>query len=241
MSKQHVRVPKMNLKEEGLMFNDPYIYACIKRYMNEETKAAFPSMTRLKKDSGLSEPTILASIRRLQDKGYIKILKTEGRSNKYIFDDVKKFEIFSYDFLDNPKLTKHEKAYLVNTQQYMFKEPIAQKGIIEYSTDTICDLIAIDKRTLKKYEKSLQEKDVLTLIPITLRDPETGLSQYQRVYSFPEFANVVGLKLNELSEDVEDLKKRLSTLEKAYEYVLKENKELKKSQYPEPEVYVFKE
>lgn len=233
MNTQHVQVPKMNLKEEGLRFNDPYVYACIKRYMNNTTKTAFPSMAKLKTDSGLSEPTILASIKRLQDKGYIKVLKSDGRSNKYVFDDIKKFEIFSYDFLDNPKLTQKEKAYLVNTQQYMFKEPVAEKGIVEYDTNTICDLIAIDKRTLNKYEKSLQEKDVLTLIPVALRDPETGLNHYQRVYSFPEFANVLALKVNELSDDVEDIKSRLSNLERAYEHVLKENKALKKELFPE--------
>lgn len=35
---RHVQVPTMDLKAEGLANTDPYIYACIKKYMNTSTK-----------------------------------------------------------------------------------------------------------------------------------------------------------------------------------------------------------
>ena len=77
---QHVQVPKMNLKEEGLESIDPFIYASIKRFMNEETKIAFPSMTTLVKITGMCKSAILKSIERLKDAHYINIIREFGKS-----------------------------------------------------------------------------------------------------------------------------------------------------------------
>lgn len=71
--KQHVTVPSVDLKENGLENIDPYVYACIKRYMNAETKKCFPSLQTLMKDSGLSRVTIIRAIERLEDSGFLEI------------------------------------------------------------------------------------------------------------------------------------------------------------------------
>lgn len=118
---QHIQVPKMNLKQEGLLITDPYVYACIKKFMNNETKQAFPSNKTLVEISGLNSKTIMASINRLEKAGYFTIKREMGKPNIYTFNDYKQFEIFSYDFLDNPDLTPKEKSYLVASQQFMFK------------------------------------------------------------------------------------------------------------------------
>ena len=58
---QHIQVPRMHLKEEGLITIDPYVYACIKKFMNSETKEAFPSNKTLVEVTGLASKTIIAS------------------------------------------------------------------------------------------------------------------------------------------------------------------------------------
>ena len=98
---------------KSLLFGDPYVYACIKKYMNKETKQAYPSIQTLIEITGLNKKTILAAIDRLEKSGYFKVIRRAGSSNIYIFDDYKKFEIFSYDFLDTKELSSKAKSYLV--------------------------------------------------------------------------------------------------------------------------------
>jgi hypothetical protein len=81
----------MNLKEESLDLIDPYVYACIKRYMNNITKEAFPSLDTILEDTGLTKPTVLKSIKRLSNANYLRTEKKKGLSTRYIFNDYKKF------------------------------------------------------------------------------------------------------------------------------------------------------
>lgn len=95
-----VQVPNMDLKADGLEFYDPFVYACIKRFMNEKTMIAFPSIRTLMETSKLSQHLLQESISRLEAAGYIKVNKQFGKSNTYLFNKDTQFEIFSYDFLD---------------------------------------------------------------------------------------------------------------------------------------------
>lgn len=213
MNKQHVQVPKMNLKEEGLNFIDPYVYACIKRYMNNSTKISFPSLVTLVQDSKVTKPTILKSIKRLEQAGYIKTEKKKGLSTHYHFNDYKKFEIFSFEFLDNDNLTPKEKAYLITMQNKMYKDNTLEIGKVTLSNTEISDSLNIDYRSIKKYEQSLQDKDILQIIPIQNRD-EYGLVMNERIYSFENFANLLALKFQQTDKTLKDHEDRISKQEK---------------------------
>lgn len=226
---QHVAVPSVDLKSNGLENIDPYVYACIKRYMNAKTKQSFPSLQSLIKDSQLSKSTIVKSIKRLELAGFIKVIKEFGKSNTYVFNDVKKFEMFSYDFLDKKELTPKEKAYLVASQQFMFKGE--KLGGITFSSQKLADNIGLSLNTLKKCEQSLEEKGILTKNLIK-RDNATGLGVYERVYDFEKFANVVALKFYEQDEKLDQHEYRIKRLEQQLKMVLEENERLKQQLTP---------
>ena len=224
---QHIQVPKMNLQQEGLTINDPYVYACIKKFMNNETKRAFPSNSTLIKMTKLSSNTITASINRLEKAGYFTIKREMGKPNIYTFNDYKQFEIFSYDFLDNPDLTPKEKSYLVASQQFMFKNSDTLQGKISLSADRFAEGIGLSLNTLKKYESSLKDKEILTTVPIK-RDNSTGLAVEARLYNFDKILNAIACKFNQhdqqiaqnthdikmLQDTIIQLQKRLDSYEK---------------------------
>lgn len=220
---QHIQVPKMNLKAEGLSINDPYVYACIKRYMNSDTKEAFPGNDTLVKVSGLSNKTIIASIARLEKAGYLSVKREYGKSNVYKFNDYKQFEIFSYDFLDNPDLTTKEKAYLVASQQFMFKSPELGQGKISISSEKFAGLIGLTPKTLRKYEASLKDKEVLTTVPIK-RDNATGLAVEARLYSFEKMFNLVAMKFIETDNRLDEHEHEIDFLKQQIEFLTGELK-----------------
>ena len=55
MNKQHVQLPNNSLDLEP---KDKLVYLCIRRYMNKNTKKAFPSLQTISNVSGASIPTI---------------------------------------------------------------------------------------------------------------------------------------------------------------------------------------
>lgn len=216
-NKQHVQVPNMELQEDsGLNYIDPFVYACIKRFMNEKTMIAFPSIRTLMETSKLSQHLLQESISRLEAAGYIKVNKQFGKSNTYLFNKDTQFEIFSYDFLDQPNLTTKEKAYLIAAQQHMFKDVNSKTGRIEYDSDTLAMKLGISTKTLMRTEKELKHKNILSLIPSNQMEllkvngqviPKTGLNIQYRVYDFNEFSNLIALKFQQQDQrlDAHDL------------------------------------
>lgn len=227
MNRQHVQVPNMNLKEESLDLIDPYVYACIKRYMNNVTKEAFPSLDTILEDTGLAKHTVLKSIKRLSNANYLRTEKKKGLSTRYIFNDYRKFEIFSFDFLDNDNLTPKEKAYLITIQNKMYKDNVLEIGKITLSNSDIKEFLNIDPKTMRKLEQSLQEKNVLQLIPVKSRD-ERGVCVNERIYSFVDFANLVALKFSETDTQIQELNKQQADIKKQFELMQEEINRLKK-------------
>lgn len=220
---QHIQVPKMNLKAEGLEMNDPYVYACIKKYMNQHTKEAFPSNSTLVKVTGLASNTVIQAITRLEKAGYLSVKREHGKPNIYTFNDYKQFEIFSYDFLDNPDLTPKEKSYLVASQQFMFKSPELAQGKISYSSDKFAGLIGLTPKTLRKYETTLKDKEVLTTVPIK-RDNATGLAIEARVYDFEKMFNLVAMKFIETDNRLDEHEHEIDFLKQQIEFLTGELK-----------------
>lgn len=203
-SEQFVKVPTIDLKNTGLEMKDLVVYAYLRKHYNPLTKESFPSLDALSKESQISKPTILKAISRLKAAGYIFIEKI-GRINHYTFSDLKKFEIYSYDFLDDKSLTTADKAYLICMQPHMFRNGSSRCGVIEYSDLSIARQLNIDLKTLKTYENHLQQGDrpVLTLVPTAKRDPETGLAIQERIFDFESYNNILALKFQQIDEELD--------------------------------------
>ena len=224
MKDQFVQVPTINLTEEGLDMRDLVIYAYLKKHYNAVTKESFPSLDLLAEESGISKPTVVKCLARLEAANYITIKKVK-RCNHYTFSDIKKFEIYSFDFLEDSSLSTSDKAYIICMQPHMFKDSNLGIGKVTYSELDIAKQLNIDLRTLRKYENRLQQGDrpIMSLIPSKKKDPVTGLVIQERVFDFEAYNNILALKFQQIDSELQD---KVSRVE--YEKLLEEIKELKK-------------
>ena len=137
---------------------DKLVYVAIRRYMNSRTMEAFPSYATITKDTGAAAKTIKKCVDNLIREGYIET-RRKGKYLIYKFNNNKRFEPYSYDFLDNPNLTFTEKSYIVASHQYMFKD--GNEGKIQYSNKELSALIHMPVSTISDCNKSLEAKGYL--------------------------------------------------------------------------------
>lgn len=218
INKQHVQLPNDMTVNENLTPQDLLIYVAIKRYMNKDTKEAFPSLQTICTKSGASINTVRKCINNLEAQDYFKIEK-RGRQNYYIFSDYQKFEPFSYDFLDKEDLTFTEKAYIIASQQYMFKD---EKGIgkISYTNSELSEKINMPESTISKCNRSLTTKEYLSIIRCEKHDPETGLAIQEKIFHLDELGQAVIWALHNHEQ-------RITKNEKTLDLALKEIAQLK--------------
>ena len=207
---QHVQLPHRKPNEE-LSPKDQLIYLTIKRHESKESGKAYPSQEIISKESGASAPTLRKSIKTLEKLDYFKIEK-DGRKNVYVFNPYKSFEPFDYKFLDNPDLTFTEKAYLVSTQQFMLEKETGF-GKIAYSNNKLSKLINMPISTISKCNRSLQEKQFVTVIDNNSRDPETGCKTTTKIFDFDKFGNEVVKVLVNHEQRIDSIEDRVARLE----------------------------
>lgn len=231
MNKQHVQVPN-DMTEQNIYLKpgDILIYATIKRHMDKDTKTCYPSLDTISRESGASINTVRASIQNLVNAEYIEVTP-KGRGKLYRFLKWDKFEPFSYDFLDNKKLTFKEKAYILATQQYMFKKEETQDGVVTYNNIELSKRLNISPSTVSRLDSSLQAKQILNINTLALKDPETGLPIKEKVFHLSKIEQAIVFILGNHEERLRDtenkvetntneidlLKKRIAELEKKLE------------------------
>ena len=221
---QFVTVPNIDLQKLGLEMTDVLIYAYLKKHYNNITKDSFPSFQCLADESGISKPTVMKCVDRLQQAGYVTITRIR-KVNHYTFSDINKFEIYSFDFLDDKTISSKEKAYMICMQQHMYKNPELGTGKVTFSELDIAKMLKIDIRTLRKYETSLQQRDkpIVTLVPTKVKDPQTGLMVEERIFDFGAYNNLLAMKFQEIDDKLDNKVSR-----EDYDKLLREFNELKK-------------
>ena len=221
-SQQHVQVPDPVKEKKELKPIDYLVYANIRRYMNKDTKTCWPSLATIAKDCQCSVPTIRTSIKRLHKEGLIDIFKRAGQSDMYRFKDLlKNFERFTPEFLDNKDITPEEKAYLIGLHSQSYKNE--DYAVTTYSNQKLADNLNISLRNIQRYNKSLQEKEIMTEIATTVKD-SAGFKVAAKAVDMHKIGQAI-LYINKRVDDHED---RITNLEKMLELALKENKNLKK-------------
>ena len=224
-NKQHVQLPNnMIEKSENLLSpKDLLVYVAIKSFMNKDSLECFPSLETIVEVSGVSKPTVRKAIDNLKATGYITVRK-QGRSNIYKFNPYKNFEPFSYEFLKDKTLDANIKAFLVATQQSMYKD---EKGIgkLTYTDKELGDIINLDKRTVAKYHKTLKEQGLLTTLTTNIRDPETGLFKEEKIYHLDKLGQAVIWTLQNHEERIDSTEKTTQLLLKRIEELEAREKE----------------
>ena len=225
-NKQHVQVPNNMTANESLTPKDLLVYAVIKKYKNRETLSCYPSLNTIVEKSGVSKPTVMNAIDKLESADYIKVGK-KGRSNLYTFNPHKTFEPFSYDFLEDKTTSPEEKSFLIASQQLMFKD-IEGYGKISMSDEELAKTINMSYKSLVKYQKSLQEKGYLTVIKTSAKESGTGLQINEKIYNLERLGQAIIWTLKKHEEDINELKEKTTETSKDVAILMKEVKRLNK-------------
>jgi len=232
---QFVILPK---KEDGELLQkyEILVYVAIRRFMNKKTMQAYPSLDRIVKDTGISKATVIKTIKEIVNKGYMTTESKKGIGVTYTFNNEKSFEPFSYEFLDNPNLTKAEKLQILCTQQYMFKDDGV--GKISYTDEELSKKTGLNRHAIAKTNNSLVEKGFATQVSLKTKDPQTGLMNKETIYHLNELGQAIVFKLNDHETRIENNEQKISSLEKDNEILRREIDELKR-QMAQRTVYNF--
>ena len=227
VNKHHVQVPNdMTEQNNSLKPGDLLIYATIKRHMDKDTKTCYPSLNTIAVESGASINTVRSSIQNLINTQYIEVTQ-KGRGKLYKFLKWDKFEPFSYDFLDNKKLSFKEKAYILATQQYMFKNKETQNGIVTYNNIELSKRINTSPSTISRLDSSLREKEFLDINILTQKDQETGLPIREKVFHLSKIEQAIVFILGNHEERIQENTNEIQLLKERMDKLERENKELK--------------
>lgn len=214
---QFVIVPNSAVECDDISPKSLVIYCAIRRHMNNKTLEAYPSVSTIAKEAGCGEDLVRKAIKELEDNGFIKSTKRNGQSTLYKFSETKKFEPFSYDFLDDTKLKIREKAYLIMNQKNMFKKDGI--GVSSYSTKEIAEKVRMSIPTVLSCENKLIKAGYLQKIDSKNIDKETGLNEKLRYYLL-EMYNAISVTYHQVeknTEDIENLKKENAEMKKTIE------------------------
>lgn len=237
---QYVIVPKKS-NGESLYKYEILIYVCIRRYMNKDNMEAFPSIDTICKDSGCSKVTVLKTIKAIVSKGYMQIKKLV-KGQKYIFNNEKSFEPFSYEFLDNKSLSKSEKLQILCTQQHMYKDNGV--GKVSYSDRQLAELTGLDRRIISRNNQSLIRKSYMTQVTLKTRDSEDKTLCKETIYHLNEIGQAIVFALQNHEERIQSNEDKIKQLEEKYtkdvKILCRKIESLEKQLYGEsPNKYAF--
>ena len=226
-SKQHVQI---HIKQCSMLKpNDLLVLANIKRHMNGTTKLCDPTIKTISENSGFTERSVINSIKKLELSGELIIHRSTNKSNKYEFPENSNFEMYSFEFLDNPALTRDEKAYLIGFQSCAVKNKSGYMGTTN-SNEEIAKKINMSKRKIIELNKSLREKGIFAELTCFTTD-ETGLSKKMKTVDMELIGQAVlfvNQKVDNTISRVDLLEQQLAEVIKLNKAYLKENKRLAK-------------
>lgn len=213
-SKQHTQLPN-KMAEQELTPKDQLIYLGIRSFMNSKTKSCYPSLQKIADKVGASIPTIRKSIELLVEKGYIQVTK-KGRGQEYHFNELKKFEPFSPEFLEHTDLSFTTKSYLVASQQYMYTD-VEGYGKVSYSNADLSKQINMPETTIRRCNQELERKDYLTIIKNECRDIETGCKSDTKIFNLDKLGQAIIWVLKTHEDRLNDHEDRIAALERKLE------------------------
>lgn len=217
---QYIFYPSTDHK---ISLNSALVYATLRRHMNKD-KECYPSIERICELSGLGKDAVRTAIKELINKEFIT-KRREGNKTIYKFPEIEKFEIFSYDFLDNKDLTTSEKGLLILLQRYLIKD--SGYGVTWYKNMELQELLNISDKTLKKYFNSLTDKGYLTMANLIRKDGQlTEVKQFDMI----KLGQKIIFTLLEHGKDIDELKQRADKSDEIIEILLKKVEALEKQE-----------
>jgi len=194
--------------------------------MNKDTYEAFPSQDTIKRDTGLSKPTIKSCLERLEELGEISRFR-KGRSYIYKFNPQSEhFEMYSFDFLKDQDLTSEQRAFLIIAQRHMFKD-VEGIGKISMTDEELADKTHLSETSIYRRNLELKNKGILTNVPTKdSKGNEVWLKIYDLGKIHQEFITIKN-QVIENTEDITKLKEENAQLKKEHAQLKKEHTQLK--------------
>lgn len=225
--KRHIELPTT----EGISDitpQDQLVYLGIRSFMNKDTLEAFPSQETIAERVGCCRNTVRKCIQNLVEKDYLKI-RMEGRKQIYIFNKLKQFEPFSYEFLEDKSKSFTKRATLAATQRYMTGKETGV-GKVTYTKMELAKLINTPYSTLVRTLRELTEDGLIVneKLPSGQQQMQFQLEKYHQ--------GIVKVLLNH-EQRIENTEEDISELKAQIQALSKEVKELKKNQNT-TEIYV---
>lgn len=87
----------------------------------------------------------------------------------------------------------------------------------------------MDRHSIAKYNKSLEEKGFLTVVPTNKVDPSTGIKINEKFFHLNELGQAIIWTLQKHDDDIEKVKEKISKNSKDMSLILNQIKELKNS------------
>lgn len=224
---QFVKVPNNLAVDSELNLLDTLVYATLKKFVNSETKEAWPSSKKLSELTGLSKPTVLNALQRLTDLQYV-YKRTEGRKNFYTFNDQKGFEPISYDFLEMKELTPTEKAVQIRMQHLQFLE--GEENVCKMSESEISSIINVPKSTLGNTLASMEKKGFLERKPVLT---SKGVIVQGKYFKLNALQQAIVIELTNQNKRITETE---LTLNKAIQRIEALEKELLQNKYKDAKI-----
>lgn len=148
------------LKRRNLKYIDALTYVTIRSFNNSENNSCYPSYETIAKKAGMCRTSIIASVKRLENAGLLKIQRSTRKHicNQYDFSEKLGYfdrvpcEIFDCD------LTAHQKAMLLCLRS------ICLQGLLQmtFPIKKISELLEVSYRTVHAQLKPLVTKGYIT-------------------------------------------------------------------------------
>lgn len=228
---QFVTLPNSMADNSAIKLEHVLVYLMCKKFMNGETRDAFPSITTLSQHCKMRRTKIMQCLKTLEDEGYITIThaKKKGQSNHYFFPVTKEenFEMIAFGLINNDKLTYTEKGYFAILQQYYFIDKDTATGKYRLSTKRLTEITGLTPSTLSRMEKGLVDKGMLETFKTNVKDKIDGLYKDDRLSNLERTRQAETLLAEDLNatktimvgmfqQMIEDFRNEIS---KVYKYV----------------------
>lgn len=180
---------------------DCLVYVAIKSF--DGSHGCFPSVKSIAEFANLSPTTVKKSINNLKNKKIIEVsCAGKGQKTYYTFPrplDLG-FEPFSYEFAQDKNLPPSTKGCLIMAQKLMSKNSEDQAAIVD-TTMSLAEKLNMSPKTLRSYERALQDEGILTIAESKLTDEGGGKKQI-RYYNLSKYCQAIAYVLRNFNERI---------------------------------------
>ena len=127
-------INKRILEHKNLNASDKLVYSALAYFANETDQKCYPSIEKLKKLTGLTRPTIIKAIRRLERVNAIRVERKEGRISIYYLLKITQLKNFTSKNKNRTSKKEDRTSKKEVLEQYIINNLDKKKKMVDKST-----------------------------------------------------------------------------------------------------------